>query len=140
MYQTVYIVQRFHWAYYDNWDYLENDIPVKAFVHRSAAEAYKTQLEEQEREHYWECNPFQYFGPLSCITSLSDEDFISSLKEAGLPIPSQPKVEGNEDFRFMEDDWWQAFDAALSPENREWVWSLLDYIRFFEVVPVEIES
>jgi hypothetical protein len=50
MSMTVYIVQRLHWEYDDVFFILEAEQPVKAFVKRESAEAYRKELEDKAKE------------------------------------------------------------------------------------------
>jgi hypothetical protein len=49
---TVYIVQRLHWEYDDVFFILESEQPVKAFVKRESAEAYRKALEDKAKENW----------------------------------------------------------------------------------------
>jgi hypothetical protein len=49
---TVYIVQRLHWEYDDMFYLLDSEQPVKAFVKRESAEAYRQKLESETRKNW----------------------------------------------------------------------------------------
>jgi hypothetical protein len=49
---TVYIVQRLHWEYDDVFYLLDSEQPVKAFVKKESAEAYRQALEAEAKENW----------------------------------------------------------------------------------------
>lgn len=50
--RKVYIVQRLHWVYQDDFFNIEDESPVKAFMRLSQAEGYRQKLEHVERENW----------------------------------------------------------------------------------------
>ena len=50
----VYLIQKLHWQYDDNFYELDNDSPVKVFVSRDDAEAERQRLDAAEREAWRE--------------------------------------------------------------------------------------
>jgi ATP-dependent helicase/DNAse subunit B len=49
---TVYIVQRLHWEYDDVFYLLDSEQPVKAFVKKESAEAYRQALEDEAKKNW----------------------------------------------------------------------------------------
>jgi hypothetical protein len=58
MRMTVYIVQKLHWEYDDVFYILEGEHPVKAFVKKESAEAYRAKLEAEAKKNW-----HQTYGP-----------------------------------------------------------------------------
>lgn len=149
--ERVYIVQRFEWEYSDEWFYPHNDTPLKAFRLRETAELYRRKLEDEARRQIstsspevdsgWSSNLGFTFGGLQHMTTLPEAAFRERLREIGLPdLPQSATRNGIDYGQEWSDDWWKAVWASLSPEHWDGFWQLLDLVRFYQVVEVEMPS
>lgn len=135
---TVYIVQKLHWEYNDNWFEREGDEPVTAFQSRDDALTSLNLLEDEARREFergksygLSTNPFRTFGGSERTTSLNPDALWASLNEAGILV-QQPTDD------LYDETWWDALWPRLSTEQRDSVWSLLDHVHFYEVVELEV--
>jgi hypothetical protein len=137
---TVYLVQKLHWEYNDNWFEREGDEPVKAFESRDDALLWAELLEDEARRELekgegvgFSANPLRVFGGTERATSLTYDALWEKLDEAALLYPPP-----NDDL--YEQAWWRALWPRITPVQRDWLWSLLDGVRFYEVIETELEE
>ena len=129
-----YIVQRIGWNYNDEYFYRgegeEDDVPVKAFRDRARAEAHLRQLHDEEAADWVGLNPFEFGRRLADVTSLSGAELAARVQALGFP-PPQVNDEIGEGYVWFE--WW---NEAMGDA----VWQLLDRIRFFEIIEIDVAS
>lgn len=109
-------------------------VPEAAFLTRVEAERERDRRELAARELL---NPFWlHWGELESLTSVPEEVFRGQLSDAGLrppnPVPSQ--FGDATDWRA----WWDVESPGWTDEQLATVWRLLDKVRLFEVVEVEL--
>jgi hypothetical protein len=134
--KKAYVVQRIDWVY--NHEYYDPGPrePVKAFLARERAEAYRLEKEEAaRREHEY---PIGFCGGVENASSLSEPDLVLRVKMLGLPIPDP--VPGNYPAAFDWWSWWEMLRRTLSWPELVPVYDLFDKVRFFEVTEIEVES
>jgi hypothetical protein len=111
--------------------------PVAVFTDRESAEARKEHLEREERESL---DPFTFLGPddsyLEEVSSLNADVFAARLKEL-VPKARLPRAGKYSDRDWA--GWWAKHADALSEEQRQAVWGLLDKLEFYHVLPTEVE-
>ena len=129
---TVYVVRRVGWEYNDEFNYRIEEPSdansIRSFLTHEKAETHRQQL---EREARGEQNPFDYGGvgdDLADHSTLSFDEFGSRMERVGLEGGSRLT-------------WWDWFNGMgwITPEQRHAVWDALDLVRFYEVVPVQVE-
>lgn len=153
---TVYTVTSVAWEYTDEYYYRldgepeiralaeESDCgsgissePIRSFLTREKAEAHCLTLERKKRKGL---NPFNYGGlgvSLGSYTSLHADTFKERIRARGLEPPKfdrRGRAEMGELY-----SWWEKVADDLTEEQRHAVWDLLDQVRFFTVVSVEVE-
>ena len=110
-------------------------VPEALFAERFDAERDRTARELTARELL---NPFWLFdGELKFLTSLPDAEFRDRLRALGLtpPLPYAAHFGEMTDWWL----WWDTESANWTAEQRTAIWDLLDKVRLFEVVEVELE-
>ena len=135
---TVYVVQRVHWEYNDEfneryYDPADSTNSIRSFLTPEKAEAHRRELERPERGHQ---NPFEYGGAatgLAGFSTLTGEEFLDRIEQAGIPAAPQrgrPRIPS-----------WEWFDGLrkITDEQRHTIWDALDLVRFFEVAPLSID-
>ncbi|MBB6048914.1 hypothetical protein [Armatimonas rosea] len=147
----VYLVQRRHWEFNDDYYGVTQKEPLKAFQSAEDAGFYRDQCEHTERRRieqegidpgYSGTNPFLVFDPQEApnaepvLSSLPEEELVAWLQSQGLPCPAKHP----EEYGFYEDNWWASFLQASTTEQRDAFWDRLDYVQLFEVVEVELED
>jgi hypothetical protein len=106
-------------------------VPEAVFLDRDAAERERARRELTAREVL---NPF-WLGGVSTVSSLSEDKFRARLPELGFsPLPPKPN---SWDATYLAA-WWDEESANWTAEQRSAVWDLLDKVRLFEVVEVEL--
>lgn len=129
--ETIFVVQRMHWQYNDNWyDPLPHGETLKGFRRREAAEAWRQKMEEEWRadSDAWK-NPFKYASleHWEQLTSLTMSEFALLVADMGVdpPLAEWPWA-----------DWW---DNLTNTEIRD-VSTLLDRFRFFVIVEIPLSE
>src|SRR5258705_13237034 len=85
--KKAYVVQRIDWVYNDDYYDPGHREPVKAFLDRERAEAYRLEKEEAaRREHEY---PLGFCGGPGKATNLSEHELVLCVKMLGLPTPDQ---------------------------------------------------
>jgi hypothetical protein len=142
---TAFVVQEIGWNYNDEYFYRgsdgeTDDRPVRAFRTREGAEAHRRAL-EADREGMEQLNPFEFGQSLAAVTSLTSRELARRLTALGL---EPPDIEPDEDDGGEEwlgwFEWWQDAGEQLTAEQNAQVWNLLDRIRFYEVLEVELHD
>jgi hypothetical protein len=151
---TVYTVQTVWWDYTDEYyyrvdgKYHDSDdeslafegsrpVPVKSFLSREKAEAHRDELERKERGDQ---NPFMWGGlgeSLADYTTLKAETFLDRVRALGVKPPRYDKRGRGK--MFEVGGWWEDVSERMTDEQRHAVWDLLDKVRFFTVVPMQVE-
>lgn len=153
---TVYTVQTVCWEYndetYDRLDWTFDpksasnpseygtEVPtlVRSFLSREKAEAHALELERGRRG---EVGPAIYYGPLggglADFTSLPEQQFLARLRELGVVLPALDR-RGRIDPGGLYD-WWDRRVAKLRGDTLHAVWDLFDQVRFYQVVPMQVE-
>jgi hypothetical protein len=142
---TVYAVQPVHWAYNDEYYYREDEgdpegdrlMSLKSFLRRDRAEAH---LREAERRHRRGLNPFNYGGygeRLADYGTLAPAQFQERLRELGLQPPDLGRRGRAPGHALWE--WWEQAAEGMTAEQQDGVWELLDRVRFYTVVPLQVE-
>jgi hypothetical protein len=138
--RVMFMVAAPYWHYNDEYHYTKPDglTPYKAFRTREAAEAERERMEDGARD-VMEMHPFQIngLGDWSAVSSLSQDEAAERVKALGLQPPvvaPHPYSEGKE----MRDweTWWD--EVEMTPSQCNGVWDLLDKVRFWEVIEVEV--
>lgn len=150
MARMVYIVQQINWNYNDEFNYPEYGTPLKAFLHRTSAEAYRKQLEYEAHreleaispeEENWCGNLAMSFGWDEIRSGRSEAEVCDQLATLGLPAFPLGRDYQNAPYTdYWSDDWWENAWKRLGDERAEALWHLFDTLHFFEVVEAEIEE
>jgi hypothetical protein len=132
-----YVVQRLSWRVWEHNGPVaerrddDRGVPVRAFASRAAADRLCRHLSAEARR---EVAPFRFeSGELELLTSLPEKAFLAKLKELGVPRPRKPRK--GDYIRWAS--WWDDVSGALTDEQRDAVWGLLDLLTLYEVVAVE---
>jgi hypothetical protein len=132
--RILFMVAGAYCKYNDEYYYTEADglTPYKAFRTREEAEVERDEMEENARD-VMDMHPFQINAlcQWEAWSSLSQEEAVERVKALGLP-PPEPR-HGKE---LNWEDWWD--QTEMTYWQREEVWDLLDKIRFWEVIEVEV--
>lgn len=129
---TAYVVQRLSWEYGDDFYYRrpEEDAPMKTFLDRNKAEAYRKEL-EWEHVRASKINPFGYVdAALEERSSLPLPELLERFRTAGITL------EGEGDQRYVE--LWTQYEQ-LPDEGKRMVWLAVDRLRFFELIEMTID-
>jgi hypothetical protein len=132
--QILFMLAAPYWHYNDEYHYRQNDglTSYKAFRTREAAEAERAENEDFAR-HEMDMHPFQINGlcEWEAWSSLPQDEAVARVEAMGLPPPGA----GYGDTLGWED-WWDEMDLTF--EQADAVWDMLDKIRFWEVIEVEV--
>jgi len=132
--QVLFMVAGAYWKYNDEYYYRETDglTPYKAFRTREAAEAELADMEDFARNEM-DMHPFQINGLChwEAWSTLPEAEAVKRVEALGLPPPGP----GYGDTLGWEE-WWDQTD--MDSIQSEAVWDLLDKIRFWEVIEVEV--
>jgi hypothetical protein len=110
-------------------------VPEAVFFNRPAAERDRDRRNVAARELL---NPFWLFhGELEWLTSAPETEFRDRLRILGLtpPLSYATNFGPSTDWWL----WWDAESANWTAEQRSAVWDLLDKVRLFDVVEIELE-
>jgi hypothetical protein len=116
----------------------EGGRPIAACATRKDAEARRAALEAEARASL---NPFAFFeaGPhwLADYSSLSLDEFEKRLRKLlpGIRLPRRDKY-GERPWL----TWWNGIVDRQTDKQRSAVWSLLDRLHFYAVVPTKLEE
>ncbi|MDY3563615.1 hypothetical protein R5W23_005231 [Gemmata sp. JC673] len=111
-------------------------VPEVVFPTRAAAER---ERERRELAAHELLNPF-WLGPVDYLSYCTEEGVRERVREFGItppePVRDPSRCDGD-----LSDwaTWWDAESATWSDEQRADVWALLDKVRLFEVLEVELE-
>jgi hypothetical protein len=98
---------------------------VRAFLHEETARAWISEQEAIERTRP-EVNPFYFAHDLAQCTSMPAEVLHDWLLDHDYP--------GHDLYRLMRwGRWWAAHAEEFSSQQREQLWCILEYVRFFQV-------
>lgn len=152
----VYVVQRLLSKDPASWREGSRYIPVKAFVHRKAAEQHCWEHFNRTRERFFHTPPKGHcirhnkrtFGELRDFTSLPPDEFITQIRSFGLTdFPSYPMNDGRSAYacrdcyvEFWNLRWWSTARKTLSAERFEDLWSLFDRLGFYQIAEVDTYS
>jgi hypothetical protein len=140
---TVYIVQELHWEYNDEGFDMTCDIPLKAFLERSDAEAFCCERENAARQTYeaqaegrWS-RLVRIFGGV--LTDRTEQEQAQWYRAMQLPEPPSDWEESA--YRIgPRPDWEEAFQKALIGRDEAVLfWDFANRVRFYEVIAVEVE-
>jgi hypothetical protein len=129
---TAYVVQRLCWEYGDDFYYRrpDDDAPMRTFLDRKKAEEHRRELEWQHVKKE-KINPFGYIdSPLEERSSLPMPQLLHRLRDAGIEIDR----EGDD----QHYSFWEQYDK-LPDENKRRVWRVIDRLRFFELIQMQID-
>lgn len=132
----VYVVQRLNWQYNDNWHDLVDDEPVKAFLSRDDADAYRTLLEQQ---HGLDRNPCDFAGGLRRASDLSEDEVIVRLHELGLPLPPLHPWTDDSRYDWGDGQWWSRATTLAGDARGEQLWAIFNRCRMYEVVQADMD-
>lgn len=133
-----YVVQRVNWKYNDEFYYRGggegDDQLVKAFRNRVLAEAHLRKLLNAELECLDGVNPFE-FGhgrSLAAVTSMTPAELVKAVQALGLQPP-----DASRDI----DDFGAWYEWYHGPgEESAAVWPLLDRLRLFEIIEIDVHG
>jgi len=132
--RVAYVVQRVGWTFNDQWYYRdgkEDDVPLVAYATRDRAEAERMRL---ERVAWKEAgSPLDYGCGIESVSSMSEAEFQAFLETIDL---FTEELRGGRDLDW--GDWWDAVEDTLTDDQREAIWEMMDKLRLFEVVEVEV--
>ena len=142
--ETVYVVLQLNWEYNDNWHEIENDTPLRAFADAADAEVYRRRLEVEKRAEIAGTGSCatdleRYFGGFVNMSTLSPEAFRRRLAELWIPAPEEVRSI-DPIYGALHQKWWETVWTVLPPDHVDAFWALFDLLRFYEVVPVEVEA
>jgi hypothetical protein len=125
-----YVVQRRNWWYNDEYHMPLDETPVKTFLSREKAEAYRLQQEHAARKKGEFTNPFWLAGlSWDDWSSTSQEEFDRRLRELDVrPLGRQ-----------YPSEWWEEVERNLTDEQRNAIWDLLDRVQLFVVEETAVE-
>jgi hypothetical protein len=158
-----YVVVRVYWRYVDRSSpHLESEpagagFPLKVFADRAAADAHCRELDRAARA---KCGCPFVFGrdgvpslpSLDDYTTTPTEVFFDWLEGQGLEPPAgqraaweayrqrPPSGDFNQDSWYAWVGWWVDNAGGWDAGLRERVWDMLDRVRFYEVVEVDLEQ
>jgi hypothetical protein len=108
-------------------------VPESLLFDRTAAKRERVRRELAAREVL---NPF-WLGYLRDLSSQSEADVRERIRELGLPPPRPAHNPGGYDDDWS--DWWDQESPNWTPEQRHAVWDMLNKVRLYDVVEVELE-
>lgn len=144
---AVYVVREVHWEYNDvTYDLVYNEktgeprtlAPLQTFRHRANAEAHRQKLERAARKNrlpvgYEAGGETEHSFDNYC--TLPAEEFFRRTTALGITSPPP-----DADPREMVWSWYSLHQKGeLTDDQWHGVWELLDRVRFYTVVPMELE-
>jgi hypothetical protein len=130
-----------------NGDPTEGVVPLALYATTEAAESARRSREQAARLLV---SPFAFPPPhysLFDITKLSFEQLKARVARLGLPLPVRPKgtpvrpeLGVTEYWPELWLAWWEEHVDAMSDEQREGLWALLDRLKLFTVAGVKVEG
>jgi hypothetical protein len=133
-----FLVQETNWAHWLEWQWAYGQeagkrakaaggTPVKLFVDREKAEAFREKQEEARRQ---KVNPFDYCSTLDDCTSFHPNVLRDWLLDAGLTPPTPTSKNDLKTWKV----WWNRSNKTMTEQQRAKVWEALDRFCFFEVI------
>jgi hypothetical protein len=143
MSKIVYIVQKIDWQYNDEVFHVTELQPIKAFANREVAEKYRIEKEYEARDeleghgfprsfdgHTLTDEESTFFGGISFdnLTTLPFARFVATIISLGIEPPMEEH----------DNTFWSRVEN-LPYEQRHAVYDLLDRLKFFDIVEMEVE-
>lgn len=136
-----YLVVRRTW--FEDHDGYENDgrpeggTLVAGFATRAEAEAHRAALQAQVRTEV--AAPLRLGDGVATLSSLEEDEVCERLRQLGLTPPEGEIVYHDYLVRNWAA-WYDAVAGSLSEEHRSALWEMLDRVRCYAVVAVELDT
>jgi hypothetical protein len=114
-------------------------VPLRLFDDRARAEAYRR---ERERAARRDLSPFDLGEGVGELTSLDEAGLQDRILELGLMPPlAQPVPYEQAIYTWIDwSGWWRRTVGCMTEAQRDAIWDLLDHLRLYEVVALELEE
>lgn len=133
--RTVYVVQRLHWEYNDNWYDYSHSEPLRAYADREYAELMRDEAELQAQIPT--DSLIGFVGGFENATSLAPETILAFLRARGAP---EPPLAGDTQWNWNDEEWWLAVREQLDDQGWIEFRNHFDRARFFTVVPLTLRE
>ena len=134
----LYLVVRRTWF---GWGFVDGErdaggTPVAGFRRRADANALCKRLQGEAREEV--AVPFRLSDDLDLLTTLAEGEFVAAVEKLHLTPPPEDDSRG-----YKRRDWVGWYDSvapSLTPRQRRGLWKLLDRVRCYEVIAVDLDE